>query len=181
MGQRYESAWDNGLRNLGGHWIKEGSRSKSDTLDSLMQPDHVILVHEDGTVSDKGLGVYAPEVNVDTDGDGQILAEHETAMVDSLRSEGWEPEGGWSGQQGTKADDVIMHVSEFIGGRLAEHILSTPGYWVACAVDVDSLDCPEGVKGCTLDDRCEHCEDNGREREPAGWVVMHKEIPEGGK
>jgi hypothetical protein len=155
-GVRYVSAWDEGERALGAHWVRDDRRSRgvNDSLDSLMQMDHVIRVDGDGLVHDDVGGVYAPEVACGTDKDGQILAVHERGMIDYLKRQGWDPERGWSGQQGTTMDDVIMHTSEFIGGSLAEHILDTPGYWVACTVPVEDKD------GTDV----------------AGWVLVYREI-----
>ncbi|MFF9879981.1 hypothetical protein [Staphylococcus pasteuri] len=175
-GQRYVPAREAGFPSLFGEWIKEGGRGVSDSLNSLMEIDHVIRVDAEGMVWDDATGVYAPEFEAVTDEDGYFTADTERLLAEDVRRQGWEAEGGWSGQQGTKPGNVIMHTSEFIGGRLAEHILNTPGYWVACAVDVESMECPESVKGCTLFDRCEHCEENGRETEAAGWVVMHRGV-----
>lgn len=181
-GQRYVSAWDNGIRNLGGHWIKEGSRSVGYTLDSLMQMGHVIRVGDDGVVYDDVRDVYAPEINMETDDDGQILAEHDAALIADLERAGWTVETGWTGQYGNHKDDPVMHVSEFIGGRLAEHIIGTPGYWVACAVEVDSEVCPNDSPTCKLSDPCVICTDGSgeqRERDMAGWVILHREPQEG--
>lgn len=178
MGQRYVSAWDNGVRNLGGSWIKEGSRSKGDTLDSLMESDHVIRIDADGLVHDDVRNVYAPEINMSTDDDGQILQEHDDALIADLERQGWTVETGWTGQYGNHAKNPVMHTSEFIGGGLAEHILSTPGYWVACAVYVDSEECPNDSPTCKLSDPCVICCDGSgeaRERDCAGWAVMHRE------
>jgi hypothetical protein len=155
MGVRYVSAWDKGLRNLGAHWIKEESRSgsKDHTLDSLMQMDHVIRVDDDGLVHDDARGMYAPEVNINTDSDGiSVLAEHEREFIDDMARSGWTVETGWSGQNSGRYNGPIMHDSEFIGGSLAEHILTTPGYWVACEAK-------------TLDDG-----------EDEGWVIMHHPV-----
>lgn len=176
-GQRYVSAWDIGLRNIGAEWIKEGSREKGETLNSLMQMDHVIRVDENGLVHDDVRDVYAPEINMQTDDDGQILAEHDAALIAELERAGWTAETGWTGQYGNHKDNPVMHVSEFVGGALAEHIIGTPGYWVACAVDVDSEVCPNGSPTCKLSDECVICTDGtgeDREREAAGWVVLHK-------
>lgn len=183
-GQRYVSAWDAGLRGMGGHWIKEGARHRSATLDSLMEMDHVIRVDADGLVHDDAQGVYAPEVNVATDDDGSILKEHEDAFKADMERQGWAPEYGWSGQNSGKYNGPFMHESEFIGGGLAEHILSTPGYWAACAVYVESEECPNGSPTCKLSDPCVICYDGtgeAREQVPAGWVVMHRDAPEGGE
>jgi hypothetical protein len=177
MAERYVPAWDNGLRNLGAHWIKEGSCAKDDTLNALMQPDHVIRVDADGMVHDDVRDVFAPEINMQTDDDGQILAEHDAALIADLKRTGWTAETGWTGQCGNHKGDPIMHRSEFIGGSLAEHIIATPGYWVACVVDVDSEVCPNESPTCKLSDPCVICTDETgeqREREEAGWVIMHR-------
>lgn len=152
MGVRYVSAWDNGLRNLGGHWVRDDRRSRgvNDSLDSLMQMDHVIRVDGDGLVHDDARGMYAPEIGINTAHDGlSILDEHEREFVADMARVGWSVESGWSGQNSGRYNGVIMHDSEFIGGGLAEHILSTPGYWVACPAT-------------TLDDS-----------DDEGWVIMH--------
>ena len=178
-GQRYVPAWDNGLRNMGGHWIKEGARSKSDSLDALMQADHVIRVDDYGMVHDDARGVYAPEINMQTDDAGQILAEHDAALIADLERQGWAAETGWTGQYGSHGSDPIMHASEFIGGDLAEHIVGTPGYWVACAVDVDSEECPNASERCTLSAPCDDCFDgtgDDRKREAVGWVLLHHPV-----
>lgn len=175
-GVRYVSAWDTGARSLGAHWIKEGSRPVRDnSLDSLMQVDHVIRVGGDGLVHNDVTGVWAPEMECGTDDGGNILRLHENGMMDYLNRQGWTAERGWSGQDSGKDDGPIMHNSEFVGGSLAEHILTTPGYWVVSAVEVDKMECVEGNDGCTLHNQCSDCTDRGRERECAGWVVMHRE------
>lgn len=181
-GQRYVSAWDKGLRNLGAHWIKEESRSgsKSDTLDSLMQMDHVIRVDADGLVHDDVRDSYAPEISMQTDDDGSILAEHDAELIVDLERQGWTVETGWTGQHGNHKGNPVMHTSEFIGGSLAEHILTTPGQWVACSVEVESEECPNGSPTCILSDLCATCEDGtgrDRERECAGWLVAHRNVP----
>ncbi len=65
----------------------------------------------------------------------------------------WLPMDGYSGQD--RYSGPVMHSSEFIGGRLKDDILSEPGVYVICVVEVmpDDEDC---------DDDCE----------PAGWVVL---------
>jgi hypothetical protein len=141
------------MRNLGGHWIKEGSGSKDHTLDSLMQIDHVIRVDNDGLVHDDARGMYAPEINIGTASDGiGILAEHEKQFAEDMAGVGWSAEFGWSGQNSGSYNGPFMHDSEFIGGNLAEHILASPGYWVACEAN-------------TVDDN-----------ENEGWVIMHHPV-----
>lgn len=149
-------------------------------LSKIMETDHVIRVHLDGTVSHPE-GVHAPEVNLSTDDDGQILAEHEAAMIEELARAGWSLMSGYTAQY-LAGNTPIMHTSEFIGGGMAEEILEaadlgTPRDYVALAVEVESEVCPEDAKGCTLNgDRCDYCRDNGRETEDAGWMVAYRDV-----
>jgi hypothetical protein len=160
-GVRYVPAMESGRRELGAHWVKEGSRRTGlgDTLDVLMQMDHVVRVDGEGLVHDDVQRVWAPEVECGTDDDGQILAVHERAMIDYLKRQGWDAQRGWSGQYGTTGEDVIMHVSEFVGGSLARHILDSPGFWTVCSVDTEDPETGERDYG-----------------NPAGWVVLHQPL-----
>jgi hypothetical protein len=82
-------------------------------LSDRMDFDHVIRVHEDGTVTDEP-GIYAPEMLLDgeiSDSDWEFFST------------------GYTGQYGYNGP--IMHNSEFIGGRLERDILETPGVYVA--------------------------------------------------
>lgn len=118
-------------------------------LDKIMEFDRVIRVNADGTVNANVPNVWAPEVYVGTDEDGQISDDDERTMISELRSHGWELLTGWTGQY--SYNGPIMHPSEYVGGRLAEHILSTPGLYVVVAVE-------------TLDDN----------EESAGWAVAYR-------
>lgn len=80
------------------------------TLNDIMEFDHVIEVHQDGSVTHRA-DIYAPE------------------LVDDTVSDGWELLNGYSGQY--LYSGPVMHSSEFIGGRMADDILSTPGIYVA--------------------------------------------------
>jgi hypothetical protein len=117
-----------------------------DWLNQVMEIDHPVRVNEDGTVTGRGIQVYAPESNVETTYDGSVLKEHEDRWTESVRSQGWESARGWSGQD--RYAGPFMHPSEYIGGSLAEYILATPGVWVAVVVeclrgdpDPDSMAC----------------------------------------
>jgi hypothetical protein len=120
-------------------------------LNALMEFDHVIQVHADGTITEPK-DVWAPEVYVDTDGDGQILAEHDREMLAGLREHGWDLMNGYSSQSGYSGP--IMHPSESIGGRMEQDIRATPGYYVAVTVEVIS----------------------DSEEEPAGWAVARGDV-----
>jgi hypothetical protein len=83
-----------------------------DNLNEIMDFDHVIRVHPDGTVTYPA-DVYAPELDDD----------------DTVLGGEWELLDGYSGQQGYSGP--IMHPSEYIGGGMADDILSRPGLYVA--------------------------------------------------
>lgn len=137
-------------------------------INELMEFDHVVAVMPDGRVidTDEGynhLDVHAPEVVIDYDGpfaDGQILDEHDAAMVEYLRIQGWEVLTGYSGQHGYSGP--VMHTSEFIGGGIEDRIREEPGYWVALTVEIHPKE-----------DDPEYNDGNG-ESEAAGWVVARK-------
>lgn len=83
-------------------------------LSDIMEFDHVIEVHADGSITDRP-DVYAPTLY---DGD--------------LDSAGWAFfTTGYSLQD--RYDGPIMHDSEFIGGALEYDIRTTPGIYVAVA------------------------------------------------
>ncbi len=82
-----------------------------DTLNTVMEFDHVITVHADGTVTEP-TDIYAP-----------------TLYESTLDSDAWEMLNGYSGQDNYSGP--IMHDSEYIGGGMADDILSTPGTYVA--------------------------------------------------
>jgi len=93
-------------------------RITADKLNDLMQFEHVIEVHEDGTVTEPS-GIYAPEV-VEING------------VAGTGDPSWELLNGFSGQYGYSGP--VMHPSEYIGDGLARYILETPGIYVAVVV-----------------------------------------------
>lgn len=131
---------------MGGKYVRDGGR-RSETLNDAMDIDHVVIVHEDGTVSTDTVNVWAPEVIAKVDDDGNFTPTTERDLAASLKEAGWTAASGWSGQQGTRGDDIVMHESEFIGGSLAEHILATPGYWVVCVVTCDRGEGDDNVAG----------------------------------
>lgn len=125
-----------------------------DTLNDLMEFDHVIRVSADGTVSDGIDGVWAPEVTM-TESDPRN--PHVGSMVGM--SVPWSLLNGYSGQYGYAGP--IMHASEVIGGGLADDILSMPGLYVAVTVE-----CVDACEECTNGDDCQ-CD------RVAGWAIAH--------
>jgi hypothetical protein len=89
------------------------------SLSDRMEFDHVIQVHEDGTVTDGPLGFYAPELYW-FDGD-------DSHHLDGGGS--WELLNGYSRQD--RYSGPIMHASEQIGGAMERDILAEPGIYVA--------------------------------------------------
>lgn len=104
------------------------------TLNDLMQIDHVVRVREGGAIDDDVIGVWAPEFSVSTDEDGQILADHERDMIADVERQGWTLLRGWT-RQYMAGNTPTMHESEYIGGALEEHIRETPGLYCAVAVE----------------------------------------------
>jgi len=88
------------------------------SLSSIMDFDHIVTVHEDGSVTDGPNSISAPEL-----------------WEGKLDSSEWELLSGFSSQAGSGPSGrymgPIMHNSEFIGGYLEDHILSHPGIYVA--------------------------------------------------
>ncbi len=101
----------------------------STQLNELMAPEHVIEVHPDGSVTDGPAGVYAPEVSVELDADGQMVSLNPN---DIQIDRGWALLNGYSGQYGYRGP--IMADAEYIGGGLERDIRSTPGVYVAVTV-----------------------------------------------
>jgi hypothetical protein len=93
-------------------------------LNDLMGFDHVIQVHEDGSITEPG--IHAPEL-----ADGHIYHDKWSFFT-----------GGYSGQYGYSGP--IMHPSEYIGGRLEKDIRETPGYFVALVNSSPDDDEPDG-------------------------------------
>lgn len=111
-------------------------------LNDVMEFDRVIRVHEDGGVSDEP-GVYAPALDWHSD-------------TWHLDGKGWTLLDGYSGQYGYSGP--IMHPSEYIGGRMARDIVSTPGVYVAliCSDHGDDPDASEDL-------------------DPVGWAVARRD------
>lgn len=96
-----------------------------DNLSDVMEFDHVIQVHADGTVTDDHPDVrslWAPEL---LDG---ILSG----------SDGWTLLDGYSGQDRYTGPE--MHASESIGGQMAADILARPGFYVALVANYSPED-----------------------------------------
>jgi len=125
------------------------------SLNDIMEFDHVIFVSGDGQIHEDFDEMYAPEVYVALDEDGQISADAEVSMIDDVIGQGWDLLSGWTGQY--RYNGAIMHDSEYIGGGLAAHIRENPGFYVAVV-----------VMGMPYDEDDEY--------EPVGWAVAHQSV-----
>lgn len=95
-------------------------------LNSVMEFDHVVRVHPDGTVTDNVSDVYAPDLY-----DGQLHSADDWTLMD-----------GYSGQYSYSGP--IMHSSEYVGGRMERDILAQPGLYVAIVSNLSDDDEPDG-------------------------------------
>lgn len=139
-----------------------------ENLNSIMEFDHVIEVHADGTVTD------APNIR-------ELWAPELTDDVLDMAAPGWSLMTGYSGQEGYSGP--VMHNSEFIGGQLARDILNTPGYYVAIVSNYLPEACDEcGADPNEGDDHKEECSEDGMvgsgETTTEGWAVAFEE-PQG--
>lgn len=132
--------------------ITEVTHERGDSMDlnEIMQMDHVIQVHADGSVTDAPADVYGPEVSVETDAEGSYTwtRDDHGKLTWNIHVDG----PGWTLLNGYAADDgsEILPNAQYIGGDLAAAIRATPGYYVATVVS-DGTD------------------------EPGGWCVAFKE------
>lgn len=129
----------------------------TETLSDVMEFDHVIVVHEDGTVSDAE-NVYAPDIRMEVDADGQPLHADDSDIIGQAEREGWELLTNYSGQHGYHGP--VMEDAEYIGGGLARDILEEPGVYVVVIVNVMA---PEDAPNA-----------EELEETPAGWAVARK-------
>ena len=109
--------------------------------------------------------VYAPEVYLYVDREGNGVGEEEINLKDWREATEWEPMNGYSGQYGYSGP--TMHASEFVGGRMAEDVLAdVGGVYVAVTVECQpNWDASE--------------EEQDEYREPAGWMLLkRKDIEE---
>lgn len=90
-------------------------------LNHIMEFGTVVWSDGHGAVYDQ-VPVYAPEVAGDDEQEQTACAERQ----------GWTLLTGWTGQYSYHG--AHMHPSEFIGGGLADHILTTAGFYVTVAI-----------------------------------------------
>lgn len=132
-------------------------------LKDRMDFDHVVSILPGGRIEDGPDGIHAPD----------LFCTDEEDYVREAEREGWSLLSGYTGQYGYSG--VLLHSSEFIGGGLAEHILTNPGLYVAMVAECDPEEC-----GCGWEEECE-CQSEEEctcactcETEPAGWAVAFR-------
>lgn len=114
-----------------------------ENLNEVMDFGHVIEVHEDGTVTEPNVLHYPETVYQTPDSDGQCIDDE----VHGLPND-WSMLSGYTRQDGYSGP--VMHPSEYLGGRLAAHILSTPGLYVSVLVDGQGPDDSHGGKDLSI-------------------------------
>lgn len=119
-----------------------------DELNAIMEFDHPVEVHADGSVTDGFSNVFSPEVY-------HVEGQQHPKDVEILSDEWVAFSVGYTGQYGYNG--AVMHASEFIGGGLARDILAEPGIYVVTSVEV----LPED-------------DDDDENPEPAGWIVLRR-------
>lgn len=123
-----------------------GERVAAEDLNAWTDFGSVFRVHADGTVSharddEADAAVYAPEA---------VYVDSDPETLDEVPA-GWHALRGYTGQHGYRGP--IMHESEFLGGRMAEDVLSTPGLYVVVTVETyDDDDTPAGWAVLTMPD-----------------------------
>ena len=140
-------------------------------LQDIAEFDHPFTVTGAGAVEDAPSGVYAPEVYHSETTDIEIMGD------------GWEALTGYTGQY--SYNGAVMHASEFIGGKLADDILSTPGTYVVTVVSVHCVCEPHetrrggfghGVYCVTEQNAYCNFECTCDSDEPAGWAVLRQVV-----
>jgi hypothetical protein len=143
----------------------------SKTLNDIMEIDHVIQVHEDGTVTDFPGNVHAPELR-----DEELSGDPRWEFFSD----------GYTGQHSYQGP--IMHNSEFVGGGLERDILRSPGLYCAVVADWSpkcnkcDLAVTQDEHGAWIDDTDGDCctEDNqpheANDDNVEGWAVVRMDV-----
>lgn len=131
----------------------ETLKATVENLNDIMEFDFPIEVHENGSVTRASDDVWAPELYLDVDEDGQVDMDADEDLKRQAKNAGWELLTGYSGQH--RYTGPVFHSSEYIGGRMASDILEIPGVFVAVTIETLS-------------------QNEDEETEPAGWVVAKK-------
>ncbi len=101
-------------------------------LSWFMEFDAVIYSYGDGRHARQVNGLWAPVAHQCQDEHG----EWTDPEIEGGNDNGWRLMTGYSGQH--QYAGPWMHQSEFIGGRMAEDILATPGFYAAIYPSVSS-------------------------------------------
>lgn len=126
----------------------------ADELNTAIEMDTCFIVNEDGSVENSGN--FAPNVwGSQGQDDPEIMNDPEH----------WEFLRGYTGQYGYFGPE--MHVSEFLGGMLADDILNNPGEYALVPV---RYECDEDYCGVLWEDDEGSCGDIRLK----SWVVLRK-------
>lgn len=110
-------------------------------LNAILEFGRVVKVGVNCTLSDSAAwqAINHPDMlYMELDEDGQCITSDNSDGVKALCDTNlgdWTPVAGYSGAQGSTSRGFVMHTSEFIGGGMGNHVIGTPGYYVAVLVD----------------------------------------------
>lgn len=123
-----------------------------DKLRDMMESDAIVRVFDSGEFSAQHFGgLWAPEFSLEVDGDGSLIAGWDDELKRQAKAQDWSLMAGYSVAH-LQGRSVLMDPAEFVGGRMADDILTTPGLYVVVDVQVD----------------------DGDQAGSAGWVVAYR-------
>lgn len=143
----------------------------AETLNSAVEFDSPFTIgHTDDagiTAIERADGVYAPEVYLYVDKDGNGVGKEQIDLKDWDEATQWEAVNGYSGQHGYAGP--TMHASEFLGGSMAHDVLADKG----ATYVVVSVEClPDWEVDQDNEDDVDlemTIQDN-----PAGWMLLKR-------
>lgn len=139
----------------------------ADTFDASIELDSPFRIApaagERGAVVETPLAdIFAPDVYIDCDSQGNVLSGAESALIADLRRQGWEAFGETAQQGGGR----IFHPSEALShSGLARQMIDDGGTYAACEVRGAY---PEEVS----DEQAMMLDDN-----PIGWILLRQIDP----
>lgn len=138
-----------------------------DKLNAMMEFDTIVRVYDSGEVNQQHYGgVWAPEFTLETDADGSLIAGWNHELRRQAKAQSWSLMAGYSGAH-MQGRSVLMDQAEFIGGRMADDILGTPGLYVAVVVSLSDSEHDAGWAVAYRHERADGTVDSGND--PSRW------------
>ena len=138
----------------------------ADELNGAIELDSSFIVNDDGTLELSGN--FAPDVWGEQGHADPVVEDDFAPDVWGQQGQGWEFfSRGYTGQHGYNGPE--MHQSEYLGGRLADDILATPGEYAVVGVNYD---CDEDMCGEHWDPMTQRCPEFPHVE---SWVVVRRD------